>query len=386
MALSSLRRRRTCARRVVCIHGIQSHGGWYEHSCRRLAEAGYEVYFLDRRGSGLNERDRGDAPGFRRLIKDVVEFLEALTKESPSKIFIVGISWGGKTAVGVEKMRPGLVDGIALLCPGFYPRVSLSGREKAAVVWARLTRPRRLFPIPLSDPTLFTATEKWLTFLREDPLTLHQATARFLIASTAFDFYLRGIASHIKIPVLLMLAGRDRIIDNRPTRDLAARFAGVKAIVEYPEAHHTLEFEPDPERHIADLLEWLGRQADGRKSAITPKQRSRPPLRGWAAVAAAACAFFFALAAAYLTFLIVCMGTAAIGSWLEPREGYYTGGCGIPLAALAAVFVFCFVAWLFRRIGWGDRPNPRLWHGLPDHATGPDRRSPFCSVCQPCSV
>jgi alpha-beta hydrolase superfamily lysophospholipase len=251
---------------VVCIHGIQSHGGWYEHSCRRLAEAGIEVYFLDRRGSGLNARDRGDTPSFRRLLWDAAEFLEARKKESPLKVFIVAISWGGKTAAGVEKLRPGLIDGLALLCPGFYPRVSLSLGEKAAVVWARLTRPTRLFPIPLSDPQLFTATEKWLNFLRDDPLTLHQATARFLIASTALDLYLRDIPSHIKVPVLLMLAGRDRIIDNRPTRDLVERFTGPKEIVEYPEAHHTLEFEPDPERHVTDLLEWLRRQMDSSKS------------------------------------------------------------------------------------------------------------------------
>ena len=60
---------------VVCLHGIQSHAGWYEHSCTRLSRAGYAVSFLDRRGSGMNERDRGDAPSFRRLIDDVAEFL-----------------------------------------------------------------------------------------------------------------------------------------------------------------------------------------------------------------------------------------------------------------------------------------------------------------------
>jgi alpha-beta hydrolase superfamily lysophospholipase len=109
---------------VVCIHGIQSHGGWYEHSCRRLAEAGFEVFFLDRRGSGLNAQSRGDAPSFRRLLWDVAEFLEARKKESVLKTFVVAISWGGKVAAGVEKLRPGLVDGMALLCPGFYPRVS----------------------------------------------------------------------------------------------------------------------------------------------------------------------------------------------------------------------------------------------------------------------
>ena len=64
--------------RVVCLHGIQSHGGWYEYSCRRLADAGYNVSFLDRRGSGLNHAARGDAPSFRRLIDDVADFARTL--------------------------------------------------------------------------------------------------------------------------------------------------------------------------------------------------------------------------------------------------------------------------------------------------------------------
>jgi len=249
--------------RVVCIHGIQSHGGWYVHSCRRLAEAGFDVYFLDRRGSGLNDQARGDAPGFRRLLQDVAEFLEEKKRLAPvKKTFLIGISWGGKTAVGVEKYHPGLVDGIALLCPGFCPRVSLSLWEKWGVVWARLTRPTRLFPVPLSDPALFTATEKWLAFLRDDPLSLRQATARFLFSSVAFDLYLRNVGPRMGLPVLLMLAGRDRIIDDDRTRRFVERFAGPKEIVEYPDAHHTLEFEPDPDVHVRDLTAWLRRQAE----------------------------------------------------------------------------------------------------------------------------
>src|SRR5207253_7502356 len=54
---------------VVGLHGIQSHGGWYLESCRRIADAGYDVVFLERRGCGLNDRDRGDAPSFRRLLR-----------------------------------------------------------------------------------------------------------------------------------------------------------------------------------------------------------------------------------------------------------------------------------------------------------------------------
>ena len=191
----------------------------------------------------------------------MAEFLEQAKKDDAAKkTFLVGISWGGKVAVGVEKYRPGLTDGVALLCPGFCPLVSLSARERWAVVWARLTDPRRTFPIPLSDPTLFTATEKWLQFLREDALTLHDATARLLFASVALDVYLRNVAARMRLPVLLLLAGRDRIIDNGKTGAFVARFAGPKEVVEYPDAHHTLEFEPDPDRHVKDLIGWLQRR------------------------------------------------------------------------------------------------------------------------------
>ena len=60
---------------VVFVHGIQSHGGWYERSCAELAKAGFAVSFLDRRGSGLNSQNRGDAPSFRRLLDDLAEYL-----------------------------------------------------------------------------------------------------------------------------------------------------------------------------------------------------------------------------------------------------------------------------------------------------------------------
>ena len=60
---------------IVSLHGIQSHSGWYAYSSSMLREAGYDVRFLDRRGSGLNEKHRGHAPHYERLINDVVQFL-----------------------------------------------------------------------------------------------------------------------------------------------------------------------------------------------------------------------------------------------------------------------------------------------------------------------
>jgi alpha-beta hydrolase superfamily lysophospholipase len=260
----------TPAGRVVYLHGIQSHGGWYEQSCRHLAQSGFDVFFLDRRGSGLNEQDRGDTPSFRRLLDDVAEFLQGLRSAGPGKTFVAAVSWGGKLATALQKRRPGLTDGLALICPGFFPQIQLSPAERLRILWARLTSPRRLFPVPLDEPELFTATPHWLEFLRSDRVSLHQATARFLVESVRLDLYLRRVPRHVRVPVLLVLAGQDRIIENAPTQAYIEKFNSPdRQIIEYPEAHHTLEFEPDPSIFLGDLTRWLLQRTGSEDDKVT---------------------------------------------------------------------------------------------------------------------
>src|SRR4029079_15352538 len=87
---------------VVALHGIQSHSGWFTYSSEGLAKAGYEVCFLDRRGSGMNEPARGHAESHGRLVNDVVEFLEKVSerdmRSTPRPVILLGVSWGGKLA------------------------------------------------------------------------------------------------------------------------------------------------------------------------------------------------------------------------------------------------------------------------------------------------
>ena len=70
------------------------------------------------------------------------------------------------------------------------------------------------------------------------------------------------------MPLLLMLAGRDRIIDNRRVLDFYERVPSAdKTLIEYPDAAHTLKFEPDPQPYFADLAEWLERRRSSRLGA-----------------------------------------------------------------------------------------------------------------------
>ncbi len=244
--------------RLVFVHGIRSHGGWYERSCAALAAAGFDVYFLDRRGAGLNTAHRGDAPNFRRLLDDVVEFVQSLRADRGwLPVFVCGISWGGKLAVGLPYRKPHLIDGIVLLCPGLVPKVAPPIPQQARIAVARVFRPWKFFPIPLNEPELFTASAEWREYIRTEPHGLRAATSRFLFSSFSLDMYLRRAAKRVTVPTFLALAEHDRIIDNARTTAFVERFPGPTKTMTYPGAHHTLEFERADHPWMSDVVRWV---------------------------------------------------------------------------------------------------------------------------------
>jgi alpha-beta hydrolase superfamily lysophospholipase len=247
------------AGQFVVLHGVQSHSGWYQSLGRTLAAAGYRTSFPDRRGSGPNQRERGHASSGGRLVRDVAEWLKLARDEHPSvPITLAGISWGGKLVLITAARHPELVDQLALICPGLLPRVGVSRREKFEIAWAMLTNRRKLFPIPLSDPALFTANPESRAFIAADPYSLRQGTAGLLAASFFIDRMVQRAPSKIHQPSLLMLAGQDRIVDNARTLAYFQRLASKdRDVIKYPDAHHTLEFEPDPTGYAFDLIHWI---------------------------------------------------------------------------------------------------------------------------------
>jgi alpha-beta hydrolase superfamily lysophospholipase len=248
--------------RVVFLHGITSHGGWYEQAARHLATAGFDVHFLDRRGSGLNADEPGDVAEWRVWIDDVARYLRAQEDRMPT--VLAGISWGGKLAPAVARRHTALVDALALICPGIYspflPRL-LKRAVLAAPAPPRL-RSRRL-KIPLRRPELFTNSRRWREFIAHDPLALRSVTWQFAREDRRLTRFARQSASFLHMPVLMMLAGQDRIVDNDRTRRFFGRIAGRrKFLVEYPGAAHTLEFEANPEPYLSDLTTWIQQVAD----------------------------------------------------------------------------------------------------------------------------
>ena len=244
---------------VLYHHGIQSHCDWYEGSAERLAEAGYVVLQVDRRGSGRNQKDRGHADSAEQVIADAHAARDELARRADSIAHhVIGVSWGGKLAVAAYVVDATGVRSLSLVTPGLFPLVGVSRGEMAKIGFAMLYEQRRLFDIPLDDPEFFTLVPSWQEFIRSDPLTLRQCTAGFYLASRRMDKTVARLPKVAPVPLHLFLAGHERIIDSEKTarfiRDLG--WPGCR-ITRFGGARHSLEFEPDPELYYAAMVEFI---------------------------------------------------------------------------------------------------------------------------------
>ncbi|MFW6169223.1 MAG: alpha/beta fold hydrolase [Planctomycetota bacterium] len=241
---------------VLFLHGIVSHGGWYLASCQFLATHQFRVHVLDRRGSGLNERQRGHVDRWETWLEDVENYFDTFTGSAPR--LLLGVSWGGILATALARRNGTTISGLGLLCPGLFPRQAANVFQRVAPRMAcglGLRKPR--VAIPLRDPALFTNSTQGQAYVGKDPLALREITLSFAVENQKLVRYATQNPEDIHVPSLLMLAGKDAIVDNAKTRNFFKRISHPKrTIIEYPEASHTLEFEPDPTRYFQDLTRW----------------------------------------------------------------------------------------------------------------------------------
>ena len=247
---------------VIYIHGIQSHGLWFEGSAGVLAEVGFNVLLADRRGSGVNLEGRGDVFDYRQWTGDYVELVDWIKeKTGVDRVHVVGVSWGGKIAVALARVIPERIAGLSLVAPGFFPAVDVGLGEKFKIAISVIFCQKKYFDIPLNEAELFTGNPDRQEFIRRDELRLTRVTGNFLFQSRRLDRFIRFIHGRLSMPVKLFLAGRERIIDNEATvryyRGLRTSFA--KELSFYSEAYHTLEFERDNRRFLLDLKDWIER-------------------------------------------------------------------------------------------------------------------------------
>ena len=244
------------------MHGIESHAGWFAIAAGELQRRDFDVFCLDRRGSGLNRENRGFLSGhtnaYETLFADIDAFINPL-REYYDQIFLVGLSWGGKLALAYGLSRPQAVDGLVLITPGLRAEVDVSMLEKMKIALLSPWNPTARVLTPI-QPEMFTTTPPYLEYIRDDPLRLTSATVRFFWQSHRLDKYVDKNIAGNQLPVQLFLAGGDTIIDNDGVLNVLeqGREAGLDVLL-YDDQTHSIQLDA-ASRLVDDMADWIRAQ------------------------------------------------------------------------------------------------------------------------------
>lgn len=244
---------------LVYFHGIESHAAWFAAPARLLAGRGYDVFCLDRRGSGINRENRGFTSGhidsYHTLLSDAHCFIEPL-RARYERVCLIGLSWGAKLALAYALTHPNHAAGVILITPGLRVLVDLGTLTKLRVLVASSSAPKTLISLPLT-PEMFTSDPTHQEYIRDDPLRLTQVTARFLMQSHRLDAYVTHRMQRGRMRILLFLAGKDRIIDNDGVLlTLRRSEEGTLDVHIYDDQTHSIQFDA-PQRLVDDIDRWL---------------------------------------------------------------------------------------------------------------------------------
>lgn len=263
---------------ILYLHGIEGHGQWFENTAGILNARGITVYAPDRRGSGLNPRDRGHLSDHKVFLEDVEGMLQRICSDHAGHpIILWGNCWGAKAAVilAQDQIRPAKarekdgpppvtsypIAGLVLTSPALFSKLDFDLKTKAEIAVNHLAGGRRAlrkWALPLT-PAMFTDNPPYLEYLEKDPLRVTEVTSTFLVESHKLTGLAEKTAPNISKPIIILQPGNDQVVD---TEKLQKWYEKVKSPQKsmriFPDAYHSLDFDANWFKEYTHLMsEWL---------------------------------------------------------------------------------------------------------------------------------
>jgi alpha-beta hydrolase superfamily lysophospholipase len=257
---------------AVLVHGVAEHGGRYEFTGRRLAQAGIAVHALDHRGHGRSDGPRALVDRLQTLVEDLHGFVaRVVSPDAPGPPFLIGHSLGGAVSISYALRYPATISGLVLSGPA----VATEAVSPAMIVTGRIlsTLAPRL-PVFKLDESLISRDDQVVQAYRADPLVhTGKLPARTLSQILGSMRTLPAQVADLSVPLLLLHGAEDQLCPPAGSQMIYDR-AGVadRSLIVYPGLYHEVFNEPERERVVDDVIGWIHDRA-----RITAPHAERAP-------------------------------------------------------------------------------------------------------------
>lgn len=222
---------------------------------------GISVWAMDHRGHGKSEGERGHIQSFDEYIFDLKQMITIARKEMPTpmKFFLLGHSMGGCIALYLAQAHPKMIDGVIASSPGLRPSMKVPAVKSAmgkmmSSIWPKLSFDTELNSSHLShDASVVEAYDN-------DPLVHRKVSARWFTEFLAAMEKTSKNAKNIHIPILMQVAGDDRLVDPITSKNFFENVTSKNKTLHFYEGlFHEIynETDNDRQRVLNDLESWL---------------------------------------------------------------------------------------------------------------------------------
>jgi acylglycerol lipase len=243
---------------LLIVHGLAEHSGRYARVAGRLVSSDYAVYAPDLVGHGRSEGPRAYVRRFSDFTDTVASCLELVLDEQPGKpIYLLGHSLGATVGVcsfldDPSSLAGGVLSGVSVRMPdnvtpvtilvakalsALAPRIPVQGIEAR---W--ISRDPAVVQAYLSDPLVYTG----------------RICARTGVELLKAQQHILTQASRVKLPVLMVHGSDDLLCPLDGARPFYEAIASTdKTLQVYDGLYHEVYNEPEHDRVLQDVLDWL---------------------------------------------------------------------------------------------------------------------------------
>lgn len=261
---------------LLLVHGLAEHSGRYAEFGRAMAASGVSTYALDLRGHGLSEGRRGHVDRFELLLQDIDRFrreIEGCSGEA-FPLFILGHSMGGLIATRYIEEYETRFQGAVIISPWLATAAPVAHWK--VLMSGVLNRLLPSLPIDAGvDASHLSHDPLVVARYRDDPLVHGKITPRlFAEASTAMGLAMQR-SDRIRIPVLIVLAGDDRIVDTRQSERFARSLIATDVTIRvFPDYYHEVLNDHDRTVAVREIRNWLFAHLPLRQNVVAGNLRA----------------------------------------------------------------------------------------------------------------
>lgn len=240
------------------MHGLGEHCGRYAHVARFFNALGLTVRTYDHRGHGKSGGARGDVPDHEAMLRDARLIINDFSKQFEVPPLLLGHSMGGLFAARFATAGLAPLRGLILSSPALAIR--MSGAQGALLKMISLLMPGCGIPNGLNTRYLSHDAEVIQAY-ENDALVHSKVSARLLNSMLEAMTYSHDHAPRLTIPVLMLVAEEDHLVDPAGSKRFSARLApAVSTAIYYENFYHEIFNELEATRVFDDLRTWLEQQ------------------------------------------------------------------------------------------------------------------------------